>query len=441
MRKPIVPVEIFKERRQSLRKEIENAAIVLFAHPEHVRNHDVHFPYRADTNMFYLTGFEEPESVLIFRPGKDPETVLFVRKKDLERETWDGFRYGPEGAKEQFQVDQAFAIESFEDLAPQYLSQVEKIYFKLYQHPENDRLMERVLKATTRLRGRSGRGILPIFDSTQLLGEYRLIKSQYEINTHRRACEITARGHIELMKLARPGLNERELQGHFTKSVLAQGAAREGYSSIVASGSAATTLHYVFNDQTLKDGDLLLIDAGAEYEYYTGDITRTFPVNGKFSIPQKRLYEKVLRLQKQLVEMVQPGLVFKDLQTFTIAGLTEIMIEEGLLKGFKEDIIKSHEYKRYYPHGVSHWLGMDVHDSGLYEVAGHSRRIEPGMIFTIEPGIYIPENDLSAPKELRGIGIRIEDDVLVTKDGVENLTVLAPKEIDEIESLVGKAHS
>ncbi|MCM2281021.1 MAG: aminopeptidase P family protein [Bdellovibrionaceae bacterium] len=438
MRRPQFDMTVFKERRAQLAQCAPGSAVILPSHPEMMRQYDVDHRYRPDSNLFYLTGWEEPESVFVFRPGQTPESVLFVRKKDVLRETWDGFRYGPEGAGSEFHMDKTYLIEELDAVLPELLKPVERIYYRFNVDSAFD---HRVLAAQEKFRvslGRTGRGYLPIYDSWELLGEMRLKKAPYEAGVLRKACEITAKAHVDVMKAVKPGMNERQVQGIFLGSIFEQGAAREGYNTIVAGGAGATTLHYVFNDQPLNGGDLLLIDAGAEYEYFTGDITRTYPINGKFTEPQKRVYEAVLKVQKEIVGMIKPGVPFAKLQDATISGLVDVMLDLRLLKGDKKAIIESGEFRRYYPHGVSHWLGMDVHDAGLYVVKGESRPIEAGMAFTVEPGLYIPANDTSAPAEFRGIGVRIEDDILVTGDGCENMTAAAPKEIAEMEAIIGQ---
>lgn len=437
MRTPQFNMNLFKERRQKLAQLIQGSALVLPAHPEQIRNFDVHHPYRQDSNLFYLTGFEEPESILVFRPGKKPETVLFVRDKNVERETWDGFRYGPQAAAEKFFIDEVHSVSKFEEIAVSLLQEVEKIYYTLFKDDEFDKVFARVLHGVKTKKRRSGKGLLPIYDAYPLLGELRVKKSAEELAVLRRACEITADAHLAVMKQVKPGMNEREVHGLFVYEAFKRGAQREGYGTIVASGANATTLHYVFNDQVLKAGDFLLIDAGAEYQYYTGDITRTYPVGGRFSEAQRRLYGKLLKVQKELIQMVKPGLPFQKLQETTIASLVDVMLEERLLTGNKAQLIESQAYTKYYPHSVSHYLGMDVHDAGMYEVNGQSRILESGIVFTIEPGIYIPYNDSTAPAELRGLGIRIEDNILVTETGHEVLTSGAPKEIAELEDLIG----
>lgn len=438
MRKPIYDMSIFAERRKKAGQEIQGGALVVASHPEHIRNGSVEFPYRQDSNMFYLTGWEEPESVLIYRPGLNPETVMFVRRRDPERETWNGFRYGPEGCERDFKIDKAYPIDEFEKVAPQLLKEVDRLFYRMYKNPEMDKKIQTALENVKLLQGRMGSGLLPIQDADILLGELRLVKSEYELTQMREACEISAQAHLAAMRFTRPGVNERQVQGVLAHQFYMRGAAREGYNYIVASGNAATTLHYNFNDQICKDGDLLLIDAGAEYNYYTGDITRTFPVNGKFTDEQGRVYEGILKLQKQIIDYVKPGVVFRDLHDMGTSLLTDLMLELGLLSGRKNDIIQALGQKRYYPHGIGHWLGLDVHDTGLYFKKGEPRPIEPNMCFTIEPGLYIPIDDTSAPQKYRGIGIRIEDNLRVTTSGSENMTSSAPKEIADLEKIIGK---
>lgn len=438
MRKPTYDMNIFSERRRLVGQEIFGSALVVASHPEYIRNHDVHFPYRQDSNLFYLTGWEEPESVLILRPGLTPEAVMFVRRRDPERETWDGFRYGPEGCEREFKISKCYPIDEFEKVAPALLKEVDRIYYRLRKNREFDERLQTVLDTVKQMQGRTGMGLLPIYDADTLIGEKRLVKSEYELTQLREACEISAQAHLAAMRFTRPGVSERQVQGVLAHQFFMRGSAREGYHSIVASGNSATTLHYNFNDQVCKDGDLLLIDAGAEFNYYTGDITRTFPVNGKFTEEQARVYEAVLKVQKNILDFVKPGIVFKDLHDMGTSLLTDAMLELGLLSGRKEDLIQAMAQKKYYPHGIGHWLGMDVHDAGLYFKKGEPRPIEANMCFTVEPGIYIPADDTSAPAKYRGIGIRIEDNVRVTSSGSENMTSSAPKEIADLEKVVGQ---
>ncbi|MCB0391626.1 MAG: aminopeptidase P N-terminal domain-containing protein [Bdellovibrionales bacterium] len=436
MRKPNVDINVFIERRKQLAQLIPGSALILTAHPEYIRNNDVFHAYRQDSNFYYLTGFEEPESIFVFRPGCEKESILFVRNKDIERETWDGFRYGPEATQKEFKVDAAYSIDKFEEIAPKLLAEVDKLYYRFFYFKEYDSIIEKALLDTKDLKRRSGVGNLTIADSYQLLGEKRIIKDEFEKDQMRKAAEINTFAHTQIMKAIKPGINERELHGIFIQSIMSQGATREAYGGIFASGNNATTLHYVFNDQICKEGELFLIDAGPEYNYYASDVTRTYPVNGKFSDDQKRIYERLLQLQKSVIEQVKPGITMFNLQKFTISSLVDLMLDEGLLKGIKDELIMNMDYLKYYPHGIGHWLGMDVHDSGLTTIGGEPRQLEPGMVVTIEPGLYIPESDKDAPKALRGMGIRIEDNLLITENGNEVITEKIPKEISDLENFL-----
>lgn len=438
MRKPADNIEIFARRRRLLAERAKGSAIIIPSHPERIRNNDVHHPYRQDSNLFYLTGWEEPESIFVFRPGQIPETVMFVRPKDVERETWDGFRYGPEGCAREFKIDKTYLIADFDKEITLLLKSVDRIYYRFNIDDTFDHKLISILEGVRRSHGRSGRGSLPVLDSWELIGELRYTKTADDIQLMRRACSVTARAHLEVMKATKSGVSEKKLLGVFLASIYAQDADREGYGSIVASGANACTLHYVFNDQICNDGDLLLIDAGAEVRYYTGDITRTYPVNGKFTSAQRKVYDRVLAIQKELCAAVKPGVPFKWMQDRAIEFLTDAMIELGLIKVSRAEAIERLLFKKYYPHGVSHYLGLDVHDTGLYQVGGDARKLEPGTAFTIEPGLYIPADDREAPEELRGIGVRIEDNVVITPTGCENLTSEAPKEVSELEGLVGR---
>lgn len=438
MRKPTENPDIFKKRRARVIAGLKGAALLVAAHPEQIRNDDVHHQYRQDSNLYYLTGFEEPESFLLIRPGSSAETVMFVRQKNVERETWDGFRFGPEGTKKEFKIDEVYKIEDFEIKMIELLKGFDQLYYCLFKNPEADQLVQKVLTQLKRASGRTGYGLLDIKDADTFLGEYRLKKDADDLANQRKACEISAQGHVAAMKYTRPGVNERQVQAVLSNEFLMKGAGRLGYNHIIASGASATTLHYNFNDQVCKNGDLLLIDSGAEFNYYSGDITRTFPVNGKFSTAQRKVYEGVLKIQKDLIAHVKPGVYFKDLHEMGASRLTDLMLELGLLSGRKEDVMKANQHRKYYPHGIGHWLGMDVHDAGLYFFKSEPRPIEVGMCFTIEPGLYIPIDDHSAPEEYRGIGVRIEDNIVVTANGCDVLTSGAPKEVDEIEAIVGK---
>lgn len=437
MRKASQNPEFFKKRRQRLAQLIPNCAMVLPSWPEYYRNADSHFNYRVESNLFYLTGFDEPECCLIFRPGKTPETVMFVRQKNIERETWDGFRFGLEGAKTAFGFDQTYDIADFNKLAPELLRGNDRIYYSLFRNKDFDQKFGETMINLHGWRPKYGLGLPPIEDANAVLGELRISKTEEEAELMRQAAVISAEAHVEMMKATKPGTSERALHGLFLKSVMERGATGEAYGGIVATGNNATTLHYRFNESTLEAGQVILVDCGAEFGYYSGDITRCWPVNGRFSNPQKRIYERILKVQKELIAMCKPGTPHLDLQRHTIQGMTQILVDENVLKGTVDENIRNLTYTRYYPHGVSHLLGLDTHDVGALMVQGHSRPLEAGWSITIEPGLYFPANDTNVPEELRGIGIRIEDDILITADGCEVMSKGVPKEVAEVEALVG----
>ncbi len=437
MRKPLENIRIFDQRRKKLRDELQGAALIVTANPEAIRNHDVHYPYRQDSNMYYLTGFEEPESILVFRPGCDPETVMFVRQRDREKETWNGFRFGPEGVEKEFGIDKTYPIGEFEKVATQLIKDVDRIYYRMNKYPQYDTRIASALESARLSHGRSGYGLLPVFDADEFLGEMRLVKSDQELENMKRACDISSDAHIAAMRATRPGVNERQIHGLMLQTMMYKGCHREGYGAIVATGNNATTLHYNFNDQACKAGELLLIDYGGEYNYFTADITRTFPVSGKFTPIQKEVYQGVLDVQKKLIDFVKPGIKFKELHDMGASLLVDVLLELGVFSGTKDYILSSNIFRKYYPHGIGHWLGMDVHDAGLYLIKGVPRPISENMCFTIEPGLYFPEDDMDLPKELRGIGVRIEDNIRVTSKGAENLTARTPKEIQDLEEIIG----
>lgn len=422
----------FKKRRERIAQKYAGSAIVLFS------GNEGHWErFRAQSNFVYLTGFEEPDSVLVFLPGQKNPYKLFVRPRDPAKEIWDGYRYGLEGAKSVFGADESFDVSQFYQELPKLLANVDRIYVSL-EGGERDLQMIRSLQQHVMTLGRTGRGQIPIHDPKEILGEMRVIKSAQEIEWLKESCKISGIAHRNVMAQTRPGMNEREIQALLFKEFYMQQAMREGYFSIIAAGANATILHYRDNNCDSKDGDLVLIDAGAEKNYYTADITRAYPMNGKFSVAQRDVYSRVLKVQKNICAMVKPGLPYESLQEEARKQLTQELIDMKLLTGTVEENISSGAYRKYYPHNIGHYLGMDVHDIGLYRVNNQSRPLEAGMTLTVEPGIYIPADDDVAPKEYRGIGVRIEDDVLVTPSGHEVMTSLAPKEIDEIESVMSK---
>lgn len=433
-----IPV-YFKERRERLMKASPSSAFVFPSNPEILRNPDVHYAFRQESHFYYLTGFEEPESVLVLVPAKahagTHRAILFVRHRDPEKEMWEGERYGVEGAVRVFGVDEAYPITDLDKKLPELLEGVESIYYRLGLHESNDRRMMAILENARRTQGRSGKALLPIHDPTEVVGEMRLFKSPEEVQFLRRACEISALAHFTAMKEVRPGMSEFEVEALVDYVLRKNGCQRVGYGSIIAGGRNATCLHYRSNNEPLKEGDLLLIDAGGEYGYYTGDITRTFPVGKKFTPAQGKAYELVLRSQKEAIQMAKPGVTLPEIHQRVCEVLVEGFLSFGLIRGKKEEILASAGFKRFYPHNTSHWLGMDVHDVGLYKKDGQPRKVEPGMVFTIEPGFYVQPNDPAASGEYKDIGIRIEDDILITGTGNENLTRGVPKEISEIEAL------
>jgi len=431
----------FKARRQSLTSlpEAEGATFVLPAAPEVVRNNDVYYPFRQDSNFYYLTGFDEPEAWLVLAPssvgGKSHRTILFVRKRDREREMWEGERYGTEGAVSIFGADEAYLETEFESKLPEILKGSNKLFYRTQANEQNDRLIGELLAKHRSLMGRSGRGLLPIHDPSDLLGEMRMFKSNDEAELMRKACSASARAHKHVMQFTRAGMNEREVASELEYYFRKLGCDGLGYGSIVAGGKNATCLHYKTNNEDLRDGDLLLIDAGGERDYYGADITRTFPVGKKFTPAQAKIYDLVLKAQLECIAMAKPGATLPQIHSKACEILTDGMIEYGFLKGNRAELIASAQFRKYYPHGTGHWLGMDVHDAGLYQIRGEPRKLEPGMLFTIEPGFYVQPGDADAPSEFRDIGIRIEDDILITKDGCEILTSEVPKTRADIEAL------
>lgn len=413
----------------------QGAVALLHSPAEALRNGDVHHPFRQSSDLYYLTGFAEPETTLVLRPGAERDrTVLFVRPRDPEREVWDGRRAGVEGAVERYGADVAYPAAELEARLPELLANVEDLYYGLGFDPSFDAVVTRTLAA---LRGAERRGLRPprrVVDPRWTLHEHRLRKSDEEIAALRTAAAITAEAHIAAMRAAGDGVNEYELEALLDYTFRRRGGAGPGYNSIVGSGANATILHYIDNDQPMADGDLVLIDAGCEYQFYTADVTRTFPVSGRFSDAQRRCYQLVLDAEEEAIGMTRPGITIDDIHQRCVEILTEGMVELGLLEGPASARIAAGDYKRFYMHRTSHWLGMDVHDVGVYNQDGAARPLEPGMVLTIEPGLYIAADAEGVPDELRGIGIRIEDDILVTADGCENLTRAVPKQVDEIEA-------
>ena len=423
-------MKLFKQRREELISDLkEDEMIVLASQPIHYRQPGIAFPYRQDSFFYYLTGFEESNSCLVLRK-KSPSSILFVQEKSKERELWDGPLLGPQKAREELLVDDCLPTEKFKETLLDLLKDIIHIYRIRSINTVFDYELDRVFaEEKTKYPGR--RNPHRFLDARDLISKKRMIKSPFEIEQIRKACEVSTEAHIQVMKACRPGLSERRLYGVFLQSIMSRQAVRESYGGIFASGDQALTLHYVENRKVCKDGELLLVDAGAEWEYYASDLTRTFPVNGKFSQEQKTIYNYVLDIQKQLIQLVRPGATHRSIQTKALELMFFALKQEGFIKN-KKDI------KNFYPHSFGHLLGLDVHDVTCLDEDEKTFTLQPGMTLTVEPGLYIPRSS-NAPEKFKGIGIRIEDDILVTEEGSEVLSCHLPKEAAAIESLMAKS--
>jgi Xaa-Pro aminopeptidase len=427
-----------ERRRELLRRLGDDAAAIFTAAPETIRNHDVHHEYRPDSNLWYLTGFPEPEAVLLVRTGAAPNSVLFVRPKDKEKEVWTGVRAGPEGARARYGVDAAHELKDLDELLPKYLEGRRRLHYRLGADPAFDRRVFRIRDSLNAPRRLGAGGPVEFVDPSLTVYEQRLKKRPEEIAALRKAAAITAEAHRAAMLVARPGIGEHEIEAVVEYVFRARGSARWGYPSIVGAGKNATVLHYVDNDAIAADGELILVDAGCEIDGYTADITRVFPASGRFSAPQRALYDVVLRAELAAIDACRAGTSFQTPHDVAVRALCEGFVELGLLKGDPEEHARGESYKRYYMHRTSHWLGLDVHDVGRYADGDLWRPLEPGHVLTIEPGCYVAEDDFEAPAEFRGIGIRIEDDILITERGPEVLTAGVPKEAADVEVLASR---
>ena len=431
--------EFAKRRRQLMRMMGRDAIAIVPAASVKQRNNDVEYHYRQDSDFQYLTGFEEPESVAVLVPGRPQgEFVLFVRDRDPARETWDGARAGPDGAESDFGADHGFPIADIDEILPGLLERCSRVYYTMGVHPEFD---QRVFGWVNGLRAQAKKGLhtpQEFVALDHLLHEMRLFKSRPELDTMRRAGAIGASAHRRAMKLAAPGRMEYEVMAEILHEFHSR-KADISYYPIVGSGPNACVLHYHANDRQMKDGDLLLIDAGCEYDFYASDITRTFPVNGRFSAAQRAVYEVVLAAQHAAIEKTRPGNHWNEPHEAAVRVITQGLVKLGLLKGKVAKLIKDEAYKKFFMHRTGHWIGMDVHDVGEYKVGEEWRLLEPGMVMTVEPGIYIPPGTRGVARQWQGIGVRIEDDVAVTKGDPEVLTDGVPTDPDEIERLVQAA--
>ena len=425
----------------------KNSVAIIPAAREAVRSHDTNYRYRQNSDFFYLTGFEEPDAIAVIAPAKEKRLTLFVRPRDLEQEIWNGYRAGVEGAVADYSADEAFPINEFDAKLPAILDGPSVLYYAFgHSTPEMD---QKIIRQLTLMRESNRKPLEPpatIVDPTSILHEMRVLKTADEVEIMQRAADIAAEAHVEAMKAIRPGMMEYEVEAMLEAYFRKHGAAGSSYTSIVGAGGNATVLHYIDNKDELRSGDLLLVDAGAEYKGYASDITRTFPINGKFSQAQREIYDLVFKTQTSCVDMVRPGVRLEDLKTHSIEMLTEGMVELGLLKGDPQKLIAEKKYMQFYMHNLGHYLGIDVHDAGRYYFKGESRPAEVGMVMTIEPGLYvspdtsrIPEGfNKDIPEKYVGIGVRIEDDVLVTENGARVLTHKVPKDPKEIEALMAK---
>ena len=419
---------------------VPGGAAIFPAAPTAIRNHDVEHEYRQDSDFYYLTGFEEPNAVAVLVPDHpEHRFTLFVQPKDREREVWTGWRAGEEGAKRDYGADAAFTIDKLDEELPKLLAKTDRIYYR-FGDPAFDERLVGWMRRFQRERQRSGVGPTSVIDPADILHEMRLIKTEDELALLRRAVEITCDGHMAALRALRPGMHEYEIEATLRYVFRRNGSPRHGYAPIVAAGANATVLHYVTNNCPIEADDLLLIDAGAEFGYFTGDVTRTWPASGTFSQAQAEVYQLVLDAQLEAIKAVKPGATFIEPHDRALRVLVEGMLRLGLLEGEADKIIEEGTYKKYYMHRTSHWLGMDVHDAGPYKVADEWRTLEPGMVLTIEPGLYIAADLPEADPRYRGIGVRIEDDVLVTEDGCEVLSARVPKTIEEIEGVMMGAH-
>jgi Xaa-Pro aminopeptidase len=428
---------VFAARRDAVMKAIgPDAVLIVRSLPERLRNGDAFHPFRQSSDVVYLTGFVEPDTTLVLRPGAEPDRVImFVRPRDPEVETWDGRRAGLEGARERFGADAAYSASELEQRLPDLLANVSEWHVSLGVDEELDGLVARSIARLRRTEKKGKRPPRAVVDPRIALHELRLFKRPEELAALRKASTITADAHVAAMKLGRPGVFEHELEAVINYTFRRAGGAGPGYSTIVGAGANATVLHYIENRCAIGNGDLVLIDAGCEYDHYTADITRTWPANGRFSPAQRRVYELVLATQIAAIDMARPGVTLDEIHDFCVNKLTAGMIELGLLQGSVEELVDNLSYRRFYMHGTSHWLGLDVHDAGAYTVAGKPRPLEPGMVITVEPGLYISPNATDVPPEFRGIGVRIEDDIAITHGAPEVLTAMCPKQIAELEAI------
>ncbi len=433
--------EFTRRRKQLLKMLAPGDIAILPAANMKIRNRDAEYRYRPDSDFYYLTGFPEPDAVAVFIPGrKHGEYVLFCRERDPVMETWVGKRAGQDGACDEYGAADSFPINDIDDILPGLMENTERVFYTM---GNNSRFDTRVIQWVNTLRDKARSGVHAPGEFVNLdhvLHEMRLFKSATEVKSMRKAAKISVAAHQRAMRVCQPGMFEYQLEAELQYEFTRQGSESPAYSSIVGGGNNGCTLHYIDNRDVLNDGDLVLIDAGAEYDYYASDITRTFPVNGTYSKAQKALYEVVLAAQTAAIEQVKPDNHWNDPHEAAVRAITEGLVELGLLKGRVPTLIKNEAYKRFYMHRTGHWLGMDVHDVGDYKLGDEWRVLEKGMVLTVEPGLYIPVGSKGVAKKWQGIGIRIEDDVLVTKSGHDVLTGALASSVDEVEALMASGN-
>ncbi|WP_226876534.1 Xaa-Pro aminopeptidase [Microbulbifer hainanensis] len=415
----------------------DDSLAIVPAAREQLRSRDTYFPFRQDSDFHYLTGFEEPEALLVLMPGRaQGESLLFCRERNAEKEIWDGPRLGPERAAEHCGLCDAFPIGDLDDILPGLLEGRARIYYSMGRFPQLDRRLQNYLHTIDNAPGSTG--VPEMVGLDHLLHDLRLYKSAQELRLLARAAEITAEAHRRAMVRCQPGLFEYQLEAEILHTFVDAGAREPAYPTIVGGGKNALVMHYCSNAAPLKNGDLVLVDAGCEFRGYAADVTRTYPVNGRFSPVQKALYEIVLAAQQSAIDTIRAGNDWDQPHAASVRTTTEGLVDLGLLRGDVDGLIESGAYRRFYMHRAGHWLGMDVHDAGDYRVHGQWRQLEAGMVMTVEPGIYIAADDKQVPEKFRGIGIRIEDDVALTRDGVQVLSAAAPKTVADIEYLMGE---
>ncbi len=435
MAAPKISAKEFARRRTELMSMMAPGSIAILPSAMVAsRNSDVEHPFRQDSDFYYLTGFKEADSVFVLAPGREHgESILFCRERDPEQEQWHGKITGPERAMQLYGIDDAFPISDIDDILPGLIEGKTNLYYNMGIRPDFD---ARLIAWVNGIAGNRQTGTKPPGDYvqlSQLLHELRLIKTKAEIDVMRHGAEITASAHRRIMAAVKPGMTEYQLEAEFTHELIMNGARSTAYPSIVGGGENACILHYVSNDEALRKDDLVLVDAGGEYDFYAADVTRTFPVSGQFTKAQREIYEVVLRAHEAAIDKVRPGNHWNQPHEAAVLELTRGLVELGLLEGEVDDLIEQEAFKPFYMHRTGHWLGLDVHDVGEYRIDDEWRVFEPGMVTTIEPGLYISSNLENVPTKYRGIGIRIEDDVLVTKTGYEVLTESVPKTVEEIE--------